>query len=124
MMPCFTYLNGESGAGLPSALQLARHGFQGTGARTLLACLLLALCSYGQAPALTVTDHFSGITGRPSNLAFGAQNKIWFTEFDIHRIGWLDPTTRAVKEYPLGAAGAGVNTIVLGPDGAMWFTES
>lgn len=59
----------------------------------------------------------------PEGIAIGPDNKMWFTENNAAKIGFVDPVTNAVTEMPI-SPGSNPSIIILGPDGAMWFTEN
>jgi len=51
-------------------------------------------------------------------------SKIYFTEVDGNKIGSIDESTFAFKEYPIPTPNAGPGTLTRGPDGNIWFTET
>lgn len=69
-----------------------------------------------------ITEFSSGLTGSPD--IFGVTpgpGGMWFTETFNARIGVIDTSTGAIKEFPVPA---GVYTqIVQGPDGNLWATN-
>lgn len=65
----------------------------------------------------------TAITGGPGGL-------LWFTATttaagggDAGLIGSIDPTTKAVAEYPIPNGGSNPDGIAAGPDGALWFAD-
>lgn len=74
----------------------------------------------------------SGVTSYPipsGNIAWyttqGPDGNIWFTDGGTGTcdIGMVNPTTRAVTEFPLPTAGCAPREITVGPDGNIWFAE-
>lgn len=73
-------------------------------------------------PAAASNEFFTGITpnSNPRGIANGPHNDMWFTQTGSDEIGRI--TAKGVVTEHAGPAG-GVNNIVEGPDGNLWFTE-
>ncbi|MDH4216744.1 MAG: hypothetical protein OEV23_07640, partial [Gallionella sp.] len=82
-----------------------------------------------------ITEYANTAGGWPQDLAVGPDGNIWFTDQGITgggdpafnangAIGKLDIATGIITKYPLLTANTQANFITLGPDGAMWFTQS
>ncbi len=73
-------------------------------------------------PAATSNEFFTGITANsnPRGIANGPHNDMWFTQTGSDQIARI--TAQGVVTEHAGPAG-GVNNIVEGPDGNLWFTE-
>ena len=53
---------------------------------------------------------------------------MWFAEQGADKIGRIDPATHTIVEFalptpPMGFTVYSPTDIILGPDGALWFTE-
>lgn len=59
-------------------------------------------------------------SGQPFILKVAADG-IWFTDSGTHAIGYLNPNTGSIKEYPI-PSGASPFFIQLAPDGSKWFS--
>ncbi|MFI5457824.1 MAG: DUF6923 family protein [Isosphaerales bacterium] len=71
---------------------------------------------FGTSDGMTARSGAVGITS--------ADGYLWFTQNRTDQIGRLDPSTGKITEYSAPAAIGSLNsTIVLGPDGNLWFTE-
>ncbi len=58
----------------------------------------------------------------PADIAAGPDGRVWFTEPEVDRIGWVTPGGE-LRELSTGT-NSGPRSITAGPDGNMWFTES
>ena len=75
----------------------------------------------------------SSTTAAPSGIVSGPGGLLWFTEKTTHvvngatlaegAIGAINPTTKAIVEYPIANAASNPGGIVWGPDGDLWFTD-
>src|SRR5437588_12529612 len=108
----------------------ARHvGFQRV-TLTLVAAFLsfgLPVSSATSAPLVppigTITDFkIPTANGQPSEIAFGPDGSLWFTEFGGNKIGRITPKG-VITEFPLPAA-ATPDHIAAGPDGNLRVTDS
>ncbi|MEV4256426.1 hypothetical protein AB0J52_24970, partial [Spirillospora sp. NPDC049652] len=64
--------------------------------------------------------------GQPalSDIAAGADGKIWFTEPSVSKVGFVDPATGAVSQFSPGTPDSKPTGILAGPDGRVWFAET
>ncbi|MGC9530324.1 MAG: virginiamycin B lyase family protein [Candidatus Bipolaricaulaceae bacterium] len=87
---------------------------------TLAGVLLWTLAGVGQVAELT-----SWALPAPNALPFGIatapDGKVYFTEFNLNRIGQLDPTTNEIRERAVGGGPAG---LVVGEGGSLYFNLS
>jgi virginiamycin B lyase len=58
----------------------------------------------------------------PHDPAVGADGALWFTEQMANKLGRLDPTTGAFKEFPLKLEDSGPHGLVADREGNIWFT--
>jgi len=79
----------------------------------------------GQITTAGVITVFPAPTlGSIAGITVGGDGALWFTEFQANKIGRIDPTTKAITEFPVPTPAAfGPEGITLGPDGNVWFTE-
>ena len=70
---------------------------------------------------LIVKHELPHADSQPYYLAKDAAGNVWFTEYQVARIGKMD-TTGFVTEYDVPSYNFGV-VISVGPGGSMWFTE-
>ena len=63
----------------------------------------------------------AGLTQIVSNPADG---NLWFTEAAADKVGWINPTTKAIAEFPLPTAGAAPGAIAVDRNGNVWVAES
>jgi virginiamycin B lyase len=62
--------------------------------------------------------------GSTDDLVAGPDGNLWFTEYDLERIGRITPSG-AVTEFSAGlTAGGRPMGVAAGPDGNLWFTEN
>jgi streptogramin lyase len=59
----------------------------------------------------------------PGWIAAGSDGNLWFTEFNVNKVGTINPTTHATSDFSLPTASASPEEIAAGPDGNLWFTE-
>jgi len=82
-----------------------------------------------------ITEYANSAGGWPQDLAVGPDGNIWFTDQGVTgggapgvaangAIGKVNITTGVVTKYPLLTTNTQANWITLGPDGALWFTQS
>lgn len=101
----------------------------------------LAACDVGSYEynrfLVTVVEHpIPTADGAPYGITIGPDNQVWFTEVAGNKIGQLIPTgngasrqeanlmpAATITEYDIPTADSTPAGIVLGPDGALWFTE-
>ena len=55
-------------------------------------------------------------------MAPAADGGVWYTAQGLGRLGWLDPSTGAIEEVPLGP-GSAPHGVIVGPDGDAWVTD-
>jgi len=67
----------------------------------------------------------SGLTAAsdPQAITYGADGKLWFTEYATDQVASLDSSTGAINEYPL-PANAQPTGIASSADGKIWVAES
>src|ERR1700716_207691 len=90
----------------------------------------VTLASRGAAPAtevgeLKVTIHEWSVPTKgahPHDPAVGPDGALWFTEQLQNKIGSVDPTTGAFKEYALKIEDSGPHGLVADSYGNIWFT--
>jgi len=89
----------------------------------VLGCIFTLLCLLsGAASARVVTEFSVGTT--PQGITAGPDGNLWFTEFNVDKIGRITPTG-TLTEFRTGITpGAHPAVITLGPDGNLWFTEN
>ena len=66
-----------------------------------------------------ITTNFGAF---PVGLAAGSDGNLWFTDAGNDAIGMFNPTTQAVTEFPMPAAGDQPGQITPGPGGDLFFT--
>jgi virginiamycin B lyase len=59
---------------------------------------------------------------RPHDVAPALDGGVWYTAQGSGELGWLDPTSGAVRRIPLGQESA-PHGVITGPDGAAWVTD-
>ena len=115
-----------------------RRYFSSSSTGTLLArrisrtrYLALEFLESRQLLSTTVTEYPTSLLGSPPSVpsqptdVVSLSGKLWFTEFG-NAIGMLNPATSppTIKSYSQGLpAGSGPQSIMVGPDGKLWFTE-
>ena len=57
-----------------------------------------------------------------TDVTFGPDGALWFTDFGLNRIGRMT-LSGTVTEFPVPAAFVAPRSITVGPDGALWFTS-
>ena len=62
--------------------------------------------------------------GSPTHVAVGSDGKVWFTDRFEHTVGYLDPNTQDVNQFPTLTPQAGPQDIAAAADGSMWFTQA
>lgn len=94
--------------------------------RLLLALALLPLVVPVSAHAqqqVTMQEYAVPAGSHPHDVAPAADGVgIWYTGQRSGTLGWLDPNTGEVREFPLGA-GSAPHGVIVGPDGAPWITD-
>lgn len=61
---------------------------------------------------------------KPEGIAIDAHGKIWFTEWNLPKLGRVSPKG-AMREFPIAQFGTGASQaidMILGPDKRLWFT--
>lgn len=72
-----------------------------------------------QSGAISLTS----TQGFPRQITLSTDGTIWFTErFTPQAVGKLNPTTKAVTEFPV--TNVGPEDIAASPDGSVWFTQT
>lgn len=56
-------------------------------------------------------------------LTHGSDGRLWFTDINNATVGSLDPSTAAVREWPVSNGQQFLRYMADGPDGAVWFTQ-
>jgi virginiamycin B lyase len=91
-------------------------------------------------PTTHVVTEYPTLTSNsgPAGITKGPDGAVWFTEigyylvepylsdvdtFKVSKIGRIDPTTHTVTEYAVPTSESTPGCILIGPDGALWFTE-
>ncbi len=68
-----------------------------------------------------------GVNEGPAGITLGPDNRPWFAELYVNKIGTLD-ATNGLHEYPIGFPAPNTNSypfhVAAGPDGNLWFTEN
>jgi streptogramin lyase len=59
----------------------------------------------------------------PFHLTVGPDNNLWFTEYNVNRIGRITVEGQ-ITEFELPTPNSGPTDITLGPDGNLWITEN
>ncbi len=75
-------------------------------------------------PSYIVTEYYlPDSNSQPLNIIYMNSSGVWFTEYQGHRIGFLNPVNKQVKEWPLkpGSFPWGIANDTFGN---IWFTES
>jgi len=84
-------------------------------------------------PVYTVPDPSNAgktltLPSAPNDLSLDAHGDVWFTEFNVDRLGRLDPRTGHMQQYPLTAKQSVEKLapygVAVDPEGNVWFTES
>jgi streptogramin lyase len=87
-------------------------------------------------PSGTLTEYpVPTSTSNPSGITTGPDGNIWFTEWGADKIGVFNPNSPGIiTEYllpanalppgPPGTSNSGPQSITVGPDGNLWFTET
>jgi virginiamycin B lyase len=96
---------------------------------TALIVLALSLVLPGiataAAPLGVITKYRAGLEGLPGHCpgaaTTGPSGNLWFLDTCAAAIGYFDPTTRAVTEYPTGTSQLG-GDITYGPRNNLWFS--
>ncbi|GAB4305895.1 MAG: hypothetical protein Kow0097_04900 [Candidatus Bipolaricaulota bacterium] len=86
----------------------------------LVGLTLWTLTAGGQVMQLTQWD-LPATNASPYGIALAPDGKVYFTEFNLNRIGQLDPVANEIRERQVGEGPAG---LVLGDTGAVYFTLS
>jgi virginiamycin B lyase len=87
---------------------------------SLLLAIGLPLNLTGAQPAIQEYPVPAG--AHPHDVAPAADGGIWFTAQAGGYLGWLDPSTGAVRQVALGPRSA-PHGVIVGPDGAAWVTD-
>lgn len=77
-------------------------------------------------PAGAISEFVLPSAISPVGIAKGKGNLLWFTGVQPNGqgvTGSINSTTGVIKTYATPTASSGPNSIILGPDGNMWFTE-
>ncbi len=62
---------------------------------------------------------------RPRRMAIAADDKVYFTDFELGHLGRLDPATGAVKMWASpGGPGSSPYGMTITPDGMVWYSEA
>jgi virginiamycin B lyase len=89
-------------------------------------CLVILFClSLSMMIAANVLpNHITGFSLpiAPSDMAFGTDGNLWFTEGATHKIGRMT-MSGSITEFPLPTSKGEPWKIISGPDGALWFSE-
>jgi uncharacterized repeat protein (TIGR01451 family) len=73
--------------------------------------------------SVTINEFPLNPNSQPIGITAGPDGNLWFTEFLGNQVGEINPTTHAIAEFPIPAAGSEPLGITAGPDGNLWFTE-
>src|SRR5215212_4853193 len=85
----------------------------------LLGLALALLAAARLASAQTIVEFtVPGVGSQPTGITVGSDGNLWFTEFGSSQLGRITPAG-LVEEFVL-PAGRGPDSIVSGPDGALW----
>ena len=96
----------------------------------LVGLLIVALASgiiwftvHQASPAGSITEFpVPTANSHPIGIAAGPDGNLWFTEFDVNKIGRISPNG-SITEFPVPTAKSDPSDITAGPDGNLWFTE-
>ena len=74
---------------------------------------------------------YDALAGDPKGAELGlitynaVDGYIWYYEASVNKLGWLDPKSGAMAEYPLlpFTSDPGIDQVTAGPDGNIYFTE-
>jgi virginiamycin B lyase len=66
---------------------------------------------------------WNGNSSYPTGITAGPDGNIWFTEMTAGKIGMINPTTGAIREFSLPDSQSEPTVITSGPNGNLWFTE-
>jgi virginiamycin B lyase len=98
--------------------------------RTFLTVVLLAVlftsfaAPTGVDAAVTITEYATPTQNSdPQGITAGPDGNLWFTEYNVNKIGKTTPAG-TITEYPIPTAASGPLIITAGPDGNLWFTEA
>jgi len=61
---------------------------------------------------------------QPYCVTVGPDKNIWFTLWNVDKLGKLDLKTGTITEYPVGAPKCKPRELCAGPDGNLWFSEN
>jgi streptogramin lyase len=81
-----------------------------------------AIASYDPAANVFTETPVPAGAGFPSSVAVAADGTVWYAKAQGDRVGRLDPVTREITEFPVGA-GDRPAEIAASPDGSLWFTQ-
>ncbi|MEV5569304.1 hypothetical protein AB0L06_04585 [Spirillospora sp. NPDC052269] len=59
-----------------------------------------------------------------SDIAIGADGKVWFTEPSVGKVGYVDPATGSVNQISPPTPDSKPTGMLTGPDGRIWFAET
>jgi len=82
--------------------------------------ILLVLCSYIPALAISINEYTIPSGGRPNRIVAGPDGNLWFIEGGIKRIGRITPEG-VITEFSLPNPFSSTYGITAGPDGNLWF---
>jgi virginiamycin B lyase len=82
-----------------------------------------AIASYDPAANVFTETPVPAGAGFPSSIAIAANGTVWYAKAQGDRVGRLDPATREIREFPVGA-GDRPAEIAASPDGSLWFTQA
>ena len=108
---------------------IASHNAQGVQGQQLRA-RSVSEPSKNFPPELTVSELHASIRewdvptkgAHPHDPAVGLDGALWFTEQMQNKIGRVDPSTGAFKEFPLKMEDSGPHGLVADSEGNIWFT--
>jgi virginiamycin B lyase len=81
-----------------------------------------AAAMQSSAPHFALTEFAVPAGSHPHDVAPAADGGVWYTGQQNGTLGYLDPTTRSVREIPL-EPGSAPHGVIVGPDGAPWITD-
>ena len=96
--------------------------------RLALLSLIPTLLLAGTAQAAPTLEEFPPVPTANAgiqDIVQGRDGNMWFTERNANMIGRISGTTPgATTEFPLAGGATSPDLIVVGPDGALWYTQS
>lgn len=75
--------------------------------------------------AMEIVEYILPEGTRPRRMAIAADDRVYFTDFELGHLGRLDPETGAVKMWSSpGGPGSSPYGMTITPDGMVWYSEA